>query len=61
MVTIYSRQVDSSAITCMLMTQLIASTPVDNAQSVVDRPQRSTVDIHPWCASRRLQLNPPKT
>jgi len=42
-------------------TQLTVSTPVDNAQSVVDRLQRCAVDIHQWCASRHLQLKPSKT
>jgi len=42
-------------------TQLIGSTSVTNVQSVVSRLEGCLVDIHQWCKSRRLQLNPSKT
>ncbi len=41
--------------------QLIAPTALTNAPAVVERLQQCIVEIHQWCASRRLQLNPSKT
>ena len=42
-------------------TQVIASTTTANAELTVDRLQQCVAEIHGWCSSRRLQMNPKKT
>ena len=42
-------------------TQVIASTTTANAELTVDRVQQCVAEIHRWCSSRRLQMNPKKT
>jgi len=42
-------------------TQVIASTRMTHAELTVDRLQQCTDEIHRWCSSRRLQMNPQKT
>ena len=42
-------------------TQVIASTTTANAESTDDRLQHCVAEIHRWCSSRRLQMNPKKT
>ena len=54
----------NSVITYMLNaddTQVIASTTTANAELTVDRLQQCVAEIHRWCSSRRLQMNPKKT
>jgi len=45
----------------MTCTQVIGSTTTANAESTVDRLQQCVAEIHRWCSSRRLQMNPKKT
>jgi len=42
-------------------TQIIASTTTANAKSIVDQLQQCVAEIHRWCSSRRLQMNPAST
>ena len=42
-------------------TQLIKSVGITEIQRVIAALQNCILDIHSWCASRRLQLNPSKT
>jgi len=42
-------------------TQLLKRVCLTDIPVVIDRLQRCVQEIHGWCASRRLQLNPAKT
>ena len=42
-------------------TQVIASTRTTHAELTADHLQQCVGEIHRWCSSRRLQLNPHKT
>ena len=42
-------------------TQLIDGVRIAEINATIDRLQLCMEDIHRWCASRRLQLNPTKT
>lgn len=42
-------------------TQVIASSAMSDVESTVDRLQQCVAEIHRWCSSKRLQMNPQKT
>src|SRR5664279_4241560 len=42
-------------------TQIAAHSSTDDVKHAIDRLQLCVADVHRWCQSRRLQLNPSKT